>query len=80
MLLGKWEISDKKASENYEKKAKQLLEKTNRVYYDNLADYEYGMPYADENILRAILSYLVELGLTTPGKIKKVLQFLPKNH
>jgi len=60
-------------------KTKVLLEKANSVFYAHLNDYEYGMPYADEAIIRVILSQMVELGLTTPEKIRKVLQFLPKN-
>lgn len=74
-----------KPSENQENdesirlKTKLLLEKTTKVYYANLDHHEYGMPYADETILKTILRHLVKFDLTTSEKIMKVLQFLPQN-
>lgn len=60
-------------------KAELLLKKTTQVYYANLDHYEYGMPYADETILKTILRQLVKLDLTNLEKIKKVLLYLPQN-
>lgn len=60
-------------------KAKILLTNVNDIYYASLDTHEYGMPYADETILKTILRKLVELDLVTHQKIEKVLQFLPQH-
>lgn len=65
--------------ETYQTKAKLLLRKASCAFHENLADGEYGMPYADEKILTAILNEMMKLGLTNPQSLEKVLQFLPKN-
>ena len=59
-------------------KTQLLLKKANEAFYNNLDDYEYGMPYADEKILTAILNEMVKLELTNLQCLEKVLQFLPK--
>lgn len=70
-----------KPSENQtiQAKAQILLTKVNDLYYASLDTGEYGMPYADETILKTILRKLVELDLATHQKIEKVLQFLPQH-
>lgn len=64
---------------DYKLKAEMLLATTNNVFYANLGDYEYGMPYADETILKTILRKLGKLDLITHQNLEKVLQFLPQN-
>ena len=60
-------------------KAQALLAATTKVYYETLDFDGTYMPYADERILKVVLNQLGKLGLTTPEKIKNVLQYLPKN-
>ena len=54
-----------------------LISKTSDEFYENLNYEEHGMPYADENILKAILTEMIKLGITSRQKIGKVLQFFP---
>lgn len=80
-LRGSLSVAIGKPSGNQiiQEKTQLLLKKANDVFYNNLGDYEYGMPYADEIILTAILNEMVKLGLTNLQCLEKVLQFLPKN-
>lgn len=64
---------------NYKLIAEKLLSITTKVYYENLDDYEYGMPYAEETILKTILREMAKLGLITHQILARVLLFLPKS-
>jgi len=66
-------------TELIKRKAQILSKKALDIYSVTLADGEYGLPYADETILRHLLKNLLTLDLTTPQRIEKVLQFLPQN-
>lgn len=72
-------IDSPSKNQTIQSKTQLLLSKASDVFYANLDDYEYGMPYADEKILTAILNEMVKLGLTNLQCLEKVLQFLPKN-
>ena len=70
---------NKETDEIYKTKAKLLLAKVSDTYEETLPQYGYGMPYADETILKDILKMMLKLGLTNRKSIEKVLQFLPQN-